>query len=89
MPGTPRERAAALLEVLGVYGGGGFVTDQLVRLFHVPQVNPLAKFTANISNADLLAASKQMLVLLIMQYLGYFLLIVPINWWHRRTGRKA
>jgi membrane protease YdiL (CAAX protease family) len=30
-----------------------------------------------------------MFVLLILQYVGYFLLIIPINWWHRRRGPAA
>ena len=83
-------RAAALLEVLGVYLAGSLLVGVVVRLllgFHVP--NPLAHFTANISDAELLTASRQMLVVLILQYAGYFALIVPINWWHRRRGPAA
>jgi len=30
-----------------------------------------------------------MLVLLIFQYAGYFLLIIPISWWRRRRGLAA
>ena len=30
-----------------------------------------------------------MFVSLMLQYAGYFLLIIPINWWHRRRGPAA
>ena len=30
-----------------------------------------------------------MFVLLMLQYAGYFVLIIPINWWYRRRGPAA
>ena len=86
MKAQPLQRAAALLEVLGVYLAGGLVTSQLSRLFGVPLDSPLRTFTSEITNAELIAASRQMFVILSMQYAGWFLLAFPINWWHRRRG---
>jgi membrane protease YdiL (CAAX protease family) len=82
-------RAAALLEVLGIYVAGGLVTEQLSRLAGSPGDNPLGTFTRDITNAELITASRQMFVILLMQYAGWFLLILPINWWHRRRGLAA
>ena len=84
-----RQRTAALLEVLGVYLAGQLVTEQLIRLLGVQAANPLAGFTADISDAALLTATRQLFVLLVLQYAGWFLLIIPINWWHRRRGPAA
>jgi len=84
-----RRRTAALLEVLGVYLAGQLVTGQLIRFFGVSPVNPLESFTAGISNTELITATRQMFVLLMLQYAGYFVLIIPINWWYRRSGPAA
>jgi membrane protease YdiL (CAAX protease family) len=82
-------RTAALFEVLGVYLAGQLVTGQLTRLLRVSPTNPLDSLTVGISDAQLVTAARQMFVLLMLQYAGYFLLIVPINWWHRRRGPAA
>ena len=84
-----RSRAAALLEVLGVYLAGPLVTGLLIKLFDISFGNPLTGFTAAVSDAELVEASWKMLVLLVLQYAGWFLLIVPINWYHRRRGPSA
>lgn len=85
----PQRRATAVLEVLGVYLAGGLVTDQLVRLSGISLTNPLENLSVHISGPELITASRQMFVLLMFQYAGYFLLIIPINWWHRRRGPAA
>lgn len=82
-------RTAALLEVLGVYIAGGLVTGQLIRLLGGAPPNPLNTLTVHVTNAELITATRQMFVLLMLQYAGYFLLIIPINWWHRRRGTRA
>ncbi len=84
-----RDRAAALFEVLGIYAAGWLVTEQLSRILGVSLVNPLENFTADITDTGLITASRQMFVLLMLQYAGWFVLIVPINWWHRRRSRTA
>ncbi len=88
-----RRRIAALLEVFGVYLAGPFLCDQigdlLVRRHVVSSQNPFALLTVHTTNADLLIASRQLLLLLILLYGSYFALIVPINWWHRQRGRAA
>lgn len=84
---------AALLEVLGVYLAGAFLSDQIAKLLAhwrlISTQSPLALLTAQTSNADLLVASRQLLLTLALLYGSYFLLIIPINWWYRRRGRTA
>ncbi len=82
-------RMAAILEVLGVYLAGGLVVALLIRLLGLPITNPLASFTVGITDAELLTASRRLLVLLLLQYVGWFVLIIPLNWWHRRRGPAA
>jgi membrane protease YdiL (CAAX protease family) len=82
-------RAAALLEVLGIYVAGQLVTQLLIRMLGIAAVNPLATFTAHVSDRELLSATRQLFVMLTLQYSGWFLLIVPINYWHRRRGMAA
>lgn len=82
-------RATAILEVLGVYLAGGLLTLLLARVLGIQLVNPLNTFSADITNDELIVAAWQLFVLLMLQYVGYFLLIVPLNWWHRRRGLAA
>lgn len=86
---SARCRTAALLEVLGVYLAGPLVVDLLVRVSGIRIVNPLETFTAAVTDSQLVTASRQMFVLLVLQYIGYFAIIIPINWWHRRRGPAA
>jgi membrane protease YdiL (CAAX protease family) len=89
MTGQLPRRLAAVLEVLGVFLAGGLITDQLVRLSGIPVVNPLGGLTVHMNGSELIEAARQLFILLIFQYAGYFLLIIPINWWHRRRGASA
>jgi membrane protease YdiL (CAAX protease family) len=86
-------RAAALLEVLGVYLAGVFLENQIERLLvHrrlISTANPFNLLTAQTTNAELLVASRQLFLALMLQYGAYFLLIIPINWWYRQRGRAA
>lgn len=84
-----KRRAAAALEVLGVYLAGPFAMYELRRMLGVSIVNPLNNLTVHASNADLLTASRQLFVLLLLQYTGYFMLALPLNWWYRRKGAAA
>ena len=83
---TARRRLAALLEVIGVCLAGPLVAALLIRILGLQVVNPLERFTAGITNAELITATRQIFILLALQYAGYFLLVIPINWWHRRRG---
>jgi membrane protease YdiL (CAAX protease family) len=83
---TARRRTAALLEVLGVFLASPLVMTLLIRASGLQLANPLQGFTAGITDAELIAATGQIVILLMLQYAGYFLLIIPINWWHRRCG---
>jgi len=82
-------RIAALLEVLGVSLAGPMLMWLVRRLAGISVTNPLTSLSAHVTDAALITASRQIFVLLIFQYAGYFLLIVPIDWWHRRRGAAA
>ena len=84
-----RQRTAALLEVLGVYLAGQLVVALLTRMLSLQPANPLIGFTEEITDAELITATRQLFVLLMLQYGGWFLLIIPINWWHRHRGPAA
>jgi membrane protease YdiL (CAAX protease family) len=88
-----RRRTAALLEVLGVSLTGAFLNDKLCDLLAnrglVSTVNPFDLLTVHATNADLLLASRQMFLVLVLIYFSFFVLIIPINWWHRRQGPRA
>lgn len=86
MNAQQQRRTAAVLEVLGVFLVGGLVSNQLIRFSGVLVENPLANLSPHITGRELIAAARQLFVLLIFQYAGYFLLIIPINWWHRHRG---
>src|SRR5579875_2985766 len=83
-------RAAALLEVLGVYLAGALLNDKIVAFVishHLmsPQ-NPFALLTVHASNADLLVASRQLALAFFFIYVSFFVLIVPLDWWRGRRG---
>ena len=82
-------RIAALLEVLGVYVVGQYLVTLFVSALHLQIDNPLARISARMTDAELLFASRDLFLLLLLQYAGWFALIVPLNWWHRRRGPAA
>ncbi len=84
MTGKSQRRAAALLEVLGVYLVGPVTVIGLKRLLGFSLPNPLSSLTEHSSDAYLITASRQLFALLVVQNAGYFLLAVPLNWWYRR-----
>jgi membrane protease YdiL (CAAX protease family) len=88
-----RRRTASLLEVFGVYVTGAFLSDQvaelLVRWHLVSAQNPLELLTPHTTNAELLVASRQLLLTLAILYGSYFALIIPINRWYRHRGPAA
>jgi membrane protease YdiL (CAAX protease family) len=84
-----RARTAAVLEVLGIYVAGPLVMMLLIRALRLEITNPLQRFTVGITDAELLTITREMFWLLLLQYAGWFLLIIPINWWHRRRGPGA
>jgi membrane protease YdiL (CAAX protease family) len=88
-----RRRTAALLEVFGVYLTGAFLSEQiaglLVRWGVISPQNPFDLLTTHTTDADLLAASRLLLVRLVIQYGSYLALIIPVNWWYRRRGLVA
>jgi hypothetical protein len=89
MEGRTRRRAAALMEVLGVSLAGPLLMWELRHLSGISVTNPLDNLSVHTTDAELIRASRQIFALLLFQYAGYFLLILPINWWHRRRGPAA
>lgn len=79
-----RRRAAALLEVLGVYLAGPVLMLGLRRLLGVTIANPLSTLTANASNSYLVTAAGQLFLLVLVSNAGCYVLAGPLNWWHRR-----
>src|ERR1700733_1248229 len=88
-----RRRTAAIFEVFGIYLAGVFVENKiehvLIRGHLISPANPFDMLTAHTTDAELLVASRQLFLALILIYGSYFLLIIPINWWHGRRGRVA
>ncbi len=86
-------RMAALLEVLGVYLAAGALEDRVIALLTRLRIlsfsDPFALLTSHTTNADLLLASRRLLLIWILQYGSYFALILRLNWWHRRRGPTA
>jgi hypothetical protein len=87
-----RCRAAALLEVVGVYLTGAALNDRIVKLLSDRQLissqNPLSLLTAHTSNAELLVASRQLFVALVLIYLSFYVLILPIDWWRNAEATR-
>jgi membrane protease YdiL (CAAX protease family) len=81
-----------VLEVLGVYLAAGALEDKLIGLLAHLQIvsvsDPFALLTNHTTNADLLLASRRLLLIWVLQYGSYFALIIPINWWYRHRGPK-
>ena len=83
-------RAAALLEVLGVYLAGALLNDRLVEFVTqhhlISDQSPFALLTVHTSNADLLLASRQLALAFFFIYFSFFVMIVPLDWWRGRRG---
>jgi membrane protease YdiL (CAAX protease family) len=88
-----QRRLAALFEVLGVFVVGvllqHFVTGWFVHLGIVSPKNPFDMLSVQMTDNELLVASRCVAFLLITQYLAYFIIIVPLNWWYRQRGPAA
>jgi membrane protease YdiL (CAAX protease family) len=84
MTARSQRRAAALLEVLGVYLAGPALMFGLRRVLGISLTNPLNHLTAQATGHELVTASGQLLVLLVFSNSGYFLIAAPLNWWYRR-----
>jgi membrane protease YdiL (CAAX protease family) len=84
MSSTSQKRAAALMEVLGVYLAGPILMLGLRRLFGISLPNPLNTLTVKTSDPGLVIASRQLFLLLLIQNAGYYVFAAPLNWWYRR-----
>ncbi|MDQ2840369.1 MAG: CPBP family intramembrane metalloprotease [Acidobacteriota bacterium] len=63
--------------------------SHLIRLSGIPVNNPLAELSIHTTGSELITAARQLFVLLVFQYSGYFLIIIPIGWWYRRRGPSS
>src|SRR5215469_12570819 len=79
MSSTSQKRAAALMEVLGVYLAGPILMLGLRRLFGISLPNPLNTLTVNTSDPGLVIASRQLFLLLLIQNAGYYVFAAPLN----------
>ncbi|MBE7157187.1 MAG: CPBP family intramembrane metalloprotease [Rhodospirillales bacterium] len=85
-------RVAALFEVCGVAVVGAFVNDKVTDLLAahhlISTISPFALLTTQATDADLLLASRQLLLAFALIYGSFAAVIVPIGWWQRHDGRK-
>lgn len=85
-----RRRAAAFLEVLGVYLAGAILNDKIVALLSrrgfISTQNPFDLLTTHASNADLVVASRQLFIALALIYISFFLIIAPLDWVRKRRS---
>ena len=85
-----KRRAAALLEVLGVYMAGALLNDRIVAFVTehhlISDQNPFNLLTVHATNTDLLVASRQLALAFLFIYLSFFVIIVPLDWLRRRRG---
>jgi membrane protease YdiL (CAAX protease family) len=81
---TTLQKVLAVLEVMAIYTTGQMVIYLFVRLAGITLSNPLQRLTPTTSPDELLQISWDLLILLLFQYSGWFILILPIGWWHRR-----
>jgi membrane protease YdiL (CAAX protease family) len=79
------KKFSALFEVFGIYIAGQLVGFILAGLFGIHLQNPLQSMSANPTTAEIWQVTGQLLVVLFFQYIGWFLLILPIGWW---IGRR-
>jgi membrane protease YdiL (CAAX protease family) len=79
-------RIGTLFEVFGVLLAGPILTTVVTRVLGIEVKVPLLSLTASVSDPELVAGAKQMFVFFVLQYTGYFVVIVPLDWWRRRRG---
>jgi hypothetical protein len=82
-PSARQRRLTAILEVCGVYMVGQLIAFIFMKLLGVEIQNPITVLQAN-PNADLLEMSKNLGVILLLQYGGIMLPALTIGWWYRR-----
>jgi membrane protease YdiL (CAAX protease family) len=84
-----RARLAVLLEVLGVYLAGQLVMVVVLRVAGIAAVNPLTTLTVDVSGPDLVRKTHELVRLLVFQYVGWFLLILPVALWKRSASPRV
>ena len=73
-------KAAAILEVLGIFVAGQLIIYVFLRLLGIELRNPLTSIRPDITPAELRPITLQLTWLLLAQYAGWFVLILPIGW---------
>ncbi len=78
-----QRQLAAILEVCGIYMAGLLIAFVVISVLGIKLANPLEILVAN-PNADLLGLSRDMALLLLVQYGGILIPAFLVGWWHRR-----
>ena len=81
-------RLAAIPEVCGVYMLGLLIAFLLIQLLGIDLQNPIEVLKSN-PNADLFEMSKNLGLLLTVQYGAILLPAFLIGWWHRRRTASS
>jgi membrane protease YdiL (CAAX protease family) len=81
-------RLTAILEVCGVYMLGLLIAFLVITMLGIDLQNPIEVLKTN-PNADLFEMSKDLGLLLFVQYAGIMLPAFLIGWWHRRRGASG
>lgn len=81
---TALQKVLAILEVMAIFTTGQIVVFLVVKVAGLTPANPLHRLAADTTPGELLGISWELLQVLLLQYGGWFVLILPIGWWHRR-----
>ena len=88
MNAATQRKAAALLEVFGIYAAGQLVAFILAKLLGIPLYNPITDLTAQSTPLEFRQITLKLLGVLFVQYAGWFIPILLTGWWYRRRTLK-
>ncbi len=88
MNGITRKKAAAVLEVFGIYAAGQLIAFILATIVGIPLYNPITDLTAQSTPPELQQITLKLLGVLFVQYAGWFIPIFLVGWWYRKRKPK-
>lgn len=83
-----QKKAAAILEVFGIYAAGQLVAFILAAILGIPLYNPITDLTTQSTPLELQQITVKLLGVLFVQYAGWFIPIFIIGWWYRQRKPK-
>lgn len=83
-----QKKAAAILEVFGIYAAGQLVAFILATILGIPLYNPITDLTAQSTPPELQQITLKLLGVLFVQYAGWFIPIFFVGWWYRQRKPK-